>query len=137
MAYSRTDEHVGEWAVTLGGRSREELFGELARVIARAAGRPVGPAGSWELVSVESPDATALLVAWANELVGRSEIAHRAYDEVRAPRIGETPGGLRLDAEVRGRAVPAWRSPIKAATYHDAIVEGRGRRWRARILFDV
>ncbi len=137
MAYARTHEHVGEWAVTLGGRSREDLFEELARVIARAAGRPAGLAGTWESVTVEAPDVVALLVDWANELVGRSEIARRAYHEIRAVHIREESKGWRLDAEVRGREVPVWRSVIKAATYHDAAVEGHGSHWRARILFDV
>jgi SHS2 domain-containing protein len=46
-------------------------------------------------------------------------------------------GGLEPAAEVRGRAVPRWRSPLKAATYHGAVVERRDGAWRGEVLFDV
>jgi hypothetical protein len=133
-----TLEHVGEWRVELRAGSLEALLVELARVVAGSAGRPAGDAGAWERVTLSARDEATLLVDWANELVGRAEIARRAFDEVRRLVIGRRRGGgLELAAEVRGRAVPRWRSPLKAATYHGAVVERRDGAWRGEVLFDV
>lgn len=135
-AVSRTIQHVGEWRVDLRGDTLEEIFQELARVIARAAGTTGGPYGPWENIGVEARDRDALLVDCANELVSRSEIERRAYDQMRDIVIHEGVP-MRLHARVRGRPVKSWRSPLKAATYHDARLATDGERWRANVLFDV
>ncbi|HEX6058458.1 MAG TPA: archease [Gemmatimonadaceae bacterium] len=132
-----TLEHVGEWRVGLRAGSLEALFAELARVVARSAGQPAGDPGPWERVTLSARDEATLFVDWANELVGRAEIERCAFDAVRELEIRLRDGELELVAEVRGRAVPRWRSPLKAATYHDAVVERRGDAWRGEVLFDV
>jgi SHS2 domain-containing protein len=53
--------------------------------------------------------------------------------EVRALRI--TDG--RLEAEIRGRPVAVWQSPLKAATYHGLRLGREGDRWKAVVLLDV
>lgn len=135
-ASSRTIDHVGEWRVELRADTLEDIFHEVARVIARAAGTASGSHGPWEDVDIEARDREALLVDYANELVGRSEIERRAYDELRDLAVAEAPRP-RLRARVRGRPVTAWRSPLKAATYHGAKLSRDGHGWRASILFDV
>jgi SHS2 domain-containing protein len=84
-------------------------------------------------VSLTARDAPTLLVDWVNELIGRSEIGRRAYDEVRFQKLGDG----QLEAEVRGRQVEVWSSPLKAATYHGLELAQRANRWRAVLLFDV
>ena len=135
-ALSRTVEHVGEWRVELRAGTVAEIFQELARVIARVAGASSGSHGSWEDLEVEARDGEGLLVDYANELVSRSEIERRAYDEVRDIVIHED-GRSRIHARLRGRPVKSWRSPLKAATYHGARLSQEGEDWRASILFDV
>jgi len=135
-AGSRSEEHVGEWKVTLRADTLEELFAEAARVVARECGpvqRAPGGIEEWERVEIEARDAEALLVDWLNELLGRSEIHCRSYDEIRDLHLTDT----RLEAEVRGRPVRVWRSPLKAATYHGLEVKQEGGRWKAVVLFDV
>lgn len=135
-ASSRTAEHVGEWRVELRGDTLPEIFEELAQVIARAAG-PVGLAqGPPEEIDVEARDRAGLLVDYANELVSRSEIERRAYDEIRDIEIYEQ-GGPRIHARIRGRPVKSWRSPLKAATYHGVSLSREEEGWHASILFDV
>jgi len=138
-ASSRTLQHVGEWKVELRAGTLEELFAELARVVADAAGprgSPPAP-GDWEHVELAARDCTTLLVDWANELIGRSEIEQRAYGSVRNLIIESAPGGpARLSADVRGEPVVEWVSPVKAATYHGAALERQGD-WRAIVLLDV
>jgi SHS2 domain-containing protein len=135
-ASSHTVEHVGEWRVELRADTMPEIFQELARVIAAVAGESSAAPGPWEAIDVESRDRDALLVDWANELVSRSEIASRAYDDLRDVVIHEN-GRPHIEARVRGRPVVAWRSPLKAATYHGAHLTGDADGWRATVLFDV
>ncbi len=131
--YSRSEEHVGEWKVTLWADTLEELFAEAARVVSRSGGPARGAAGHWEAVSISARDTATLLADWMNELLGRSEVEGRAYGEVRSLRIVDG----RLEAEVRGRPITSWRSPLKAATYHGLELERQGARWRAVVLCDV
>ncbi len=131
--YSRSEEHVGEWKVALWADSLDDLFAEAARVVSRACGPVRGAPGLWEQISLAAKDTTTLLADWINELLGRSEVNGRAYSEVRRIRIRDG----HLEAEVRGRPVISWRSPIKAATYHDLLLERRDDRWRAVVVLDV
>jgi SHS2 domain-containing protein len=134
-ASSHTVEHVGEWRVELHADTLAEIFQELARVIARAAGTSSGSRGRWEEIEVEARGREGLLVDYANELVGRSEIDRRAYDEVRDVVIHDD-ARPRIHARMRGRLIESWRSPLKAATYHGAHPRD-GQGWRANVLFDV
>lgn len=134
---ARTTQHVGEWRVVVSGRDREAVFREVARVIANAIAGARGESGSWEHVRVDGRDWAALLVAWANELIGRSEASGRAYERVRNVRCATEDGGYLIEADILGRAVDDWRSPIKAATYHGVTLEPRDSRWRATLLFDI
>src|SRR5437879_5112054 len=82
---SRTLHHVGEWKVELRANTIEEIFVGVARILADAVGpsHSSAPPGTWERVELEASDPAALLVDWANDLIGRSEVAGRAYDNVR------------------------------------------------------
>ena len=135
-ASSQTVEHVGEWRVELRADTLTGIFEELARVIARLAGTTSGSRGPWQEIEVDARDRDGLLVDYANELVSRSEIDGRAYDEVRDVVIRDH-GQPRIQARVRGRAVTSWRSPLKAATYHGAQLSPDAGGWRANVLFDV
>jgi len=139
-ATSRTLHHVGEWKVELDASTIEELFAEVARVIAEQAGvaHTRDDGGEWEPVTLDATDLAALLVDWANELIGRGEVAGRRYDAVRNLTIDTTAGSPpRLVAELRGTPVDEWVSPIKAATFHGADVRPTQDGWRAAVLFDV
>jgi SHS2 domain-containing protein len=137
---SRTMHHVGELKVEAVAPTLEELFAEIARVIAEraGAGRARAEDAQWESVALEATDLVALLVDWANELIGRGEITCRRYDAVRNLTIDATVASApRLVGEVRGTSVDEWISPIKAATYHGAEVQQTAEGWRAAVLFDV
>ena len=139
-ATSRTLQHVGEWKLEVCGATIEELFTEVARILADAAGprRPTDTPRAWERVELKAPDDATLLVDWANELIGRSEVAGRAYGGVRNLVVGSaSDGAARLSADVRGDPVDEWVSPVKAATYHDAVVAHDGSEWHAVVLLDV
>jgi SHS2 domain-containing protein len=84
-------------------------------------------------VALHARDDATLLVDWLNELLGRSEVTGRAYDQVRGLQVG----GGRLAGEIRGKLVRQWRSALKAATYHGLVLERDGTRVSAVVLFDV
>lgn len=137
-AESRTIEHVGEWRVALSADTLEDLFAEVARVIASSAGSTHVEATEWEPVTITARDVPTLLADWANELLGRSEAAGLSYGEVRHVRVRHHRDGTEeIAAEVRGQPVEEWISPLKAATYHGLSLERRARRWHAMLLFDV
>lgn len=135
---ARTEEHIGEWKVSITADSPEEIFEELARVIAHAAGTGEGDAVAWEALEVSARDLPTLLVDVANELIGRGEAHGVAYDELADVSIVTDAGGDRaLRARVRGRRVAHWLSALKAATYHAPKLERHEGRWRAEVLLDV
>lgn len=148
-ATARFEEHVGELKLALHAPTLERLFVEAARVVARECGTPGGPAGPWDVVHLSARDAATLLVDWLNELIGRSEVENRAYDEVRGLRLSTSDAGapaagrssssstVTLDAEIRGTPVPIWESALKAATYHGLELVPESDGWRATVLFDV
>ncbi len=140
-ATGRTLPHVGEWKVELRGHTRNDLFQRVAPLIAFTAGRTSEPPTAWEQVALSARDEVALLVDWANELIGRSEASGAAYTDVRnlevAPPVEHAGDPWRLTAEVCGRPVAEWRSALKAATYHGAMVERDRGGWRGTLLFDI
>jgi SHS2 domain-containing protein len=136
---AETGEHVGEWKVIVSGRRLEDVFEATARVIANATGRTSDedPA-AWESIDITARDVPTLLVDWANELLGRSEVTGLAYAELRSVRVVQLPGGsARASAQLRGKRVTQWTSQLKAATYHALLLEKRGNEWHAEVLFDV
>ncbi len=135
----RTPEHVGEWKVTVSGTTLEDIFVATARLIARAAGHTTDEQLSeWEPIEVTARDIATLLADWANELIGRTEVSGRAYTELRAVEVSlRERGSARVTAQLRGKRVTQWSSPLKAATYHSLSLEKEGGEWRAQVLFDV
>jgi SHS2 domain-containing protein len=136
----RLDPRAAELRLALEADSREELFLEAARVVSRESGDASGPPGEWALVRLSAPDPATLLVEWINDLIGRSEIEHRALGEVRGLRLVEGAAGpeaATVEAEVRGPRVTEYTSPIKAATLHGLTLGRSGARWRAEVLLDV
>jgi SHS2 domain-containing protein len=136
---SVTPDHVGEWKVTISGRTLEDVFVATARIIANAAGHTTEeePA-EWESIEVTARDVPTLLVDWANELIGRSEATGLAYSEMHTVRVSQPrDGSARVSVMARGKRVAQWTSPLKAATYHALSLEKNDHEWHAEVLFDV
>jgi SHS2 domain-containing protein len=127
------DPHAAELKLTIRADSLPELFEEAARVVSRECGSAEGPRGDWATIELSARDRGTLLVDWINELIGRSEVERRAFDEVRVKTLSETA----LEAEVRGKPVTCFTSPLKAATFHGLTLVPERNRWRAEVLIDV
>jgi SHS2 domain-containing protein len=128
-------DHTSEVRVRLTAATLPALFAEAARAVrALLVDRvPDTPPAAPQEVELEAPDPGALLVAWVDELVFRSETDHLVFDEVDVRSVD----GRTLRATVRGRPVEALRTPVKAATFHDLQVERTPTGWRGQIVLDV
>jgi SHS2 domain-containing protein len=130
---SRPDPHFAEWKVTITADTMEELFVEAAQLVGRQCGRTSDETGPWRTLRVSGSDQTTLLVDWLNELIGLSESERRAFGDVRALRLYDT----RVTADIRGRPVVEWTSPLKSATLRGLRLEREGPRWKAEVRFEV
>jgi SHS2 domain-containing protein len=130
------EEHVGELRIRLDAPSREELFVEALRALAQLlAGSRRLPEATTEPVSVrvDAADLTALLVAWLNELIFRSETERRIYVDAHVQHLSDTE----IQALVRGAEVDELRTPVKAATYHGLEIKEKSNGVTATVIFDV
>ena len=107
--------HTGEVRIRIEARSCEELFAEAARALAELMGVPERePPGPWQQVALDARDREALLVAWLDELIARTEIDHLLYAEVAIDELSRN----QLRARIRGTPIAAPRTAVKAATLH-------------------
>lgn len=128
------EQHTGEVKIRLEGATLAELFTEAARALCELLGRPTtDPPGAWQRVTVSGRDREALLVAWLNELIARTEIDHLLYTEVAIDDLTST----RLDARIRGVPFAETRTAVKAATLHGLQIASSPTGTTATVILDV
>ena len=114
-AHAFQQEQTGELVVKLEGDKVEDLFTEAARALAELVGKPTNdPPGPWMHETVESVDQSALLVAWLNELIARTEVDHLIYTEVEIDELTET----QVRARIRGTPIAEKATTVVSATIH-------------------
>jgi len=128
------EQHTGEVKIRLAAKNLGELFSEAARALCDLLGvAETAPEGGWKRVSVTGRDHEALLVAWLNELVARTEIDHLLYREIAIRDLTAT----RLDAEIRGVEFAETRTAVKAATLHGLHITSDPHGVSATVILDV
>lgn len=128
------EQHTGEVKVRLQAPQLSELFVEAARALCELLGTAsADPPTEWQRVTVIARDRDALLVAWLNELIARTEIDHCLYREVTIHDLTEQ----RLDASIRGVAFRETRTAVKAATFHGLRIAAGSAGASATIVLDV
>lgn len=134
MASHAFEQHTGEVKVRLDAANIAELFAEAARALCDLLGvaRDEAP-GAWQQVSLTGRDREALLVAWLNELVARTEIDHALYRDVAIDDVTAT----RLDARIRGVPFRETRTAVKAATLHGLRIASGPDGASATLVLDV
>ncbi len=134
----RTIEHTADIGIEVEAGSLDELFAGAASGMFSLMVAPdsVSPAESRE-VSLQAADLGELMFLWLNELLYLSGANGLLFSSFDVKRIE----GFALEAEVKGEpADPGrhrMRQDVKAATYHELLVEERGDGWFARVIFDV
>jgi SHS2 domain-containing protein len=128
------EPHTGEVKVRIDAANLAELFAEAARSLCELMGRAAdGPPGEWQRLTVTGRDREALLVAWLNELVARTEIDHLLYCDVAIEDVTST----RLLASVRGVPIRETRTAVKAATMHGLTIAVDPGGASATLILDV
>ena len=91
---------------------------------------------SWLPLELEAGDHAELLVQLLNEVVFRLDGEGLISVALEVAELG--PGVLRGRLGVLPRAAGQRPGePVKAVTYHQALVEPRGAGWRAQVIMDV
>jgi len=129
------EEHVGEVRLRIEAPTLGELFEESGRALAELSAEvaPGAGLGAEERVELRARDTAALLVAWLNELVFRSETRKVVYDDLHVDRVDATS----LVARIRGREPASSRTAVKAATMHGVRVEASPHGFVAAVVLDV
>jgi SHS2 domain-containing protein len=113
-------EHSNEVTVELEGATIEDLFVEAARAVADLSGSPTGdPPGAGVHDWVDSTSREALLVAWINELVERTEIDHLLYTDVEIDDLTDK----QVRARLGGRPIGKRENTIVEAQLHASKIE--------------
>ncbi|MBX3470982.1 MAG: archease [Planctomycetes bacterium] len=132
-------DHTGDFGVDVEAPDEATAVAACARAfLALLTDAPETVAEREALdVRVTGVDAPATLVALGNELLFLFEVerflcARFAPSTVEADVIAGTAHGERFDPARHPIA-----RPVKAVTHHEAALERRGRRVRARLIFDL
>lgn len=131
----RQIDHTADLALEIWAPSQEELLGEAARAVTliMIGGGEVTGAERRHL-AFEALDAEDRLVHWVNEIIYLAVTEGFLFA---AATISLGDAGL--EAELAGEADAAGRlsSELKAATYHDLLLQETPGGWRARLVIDV
>jgi SHS2 domain-containing protein len=126
-------EHTADIGIRATGASLEEVFEQATAGLAEVLGawRP-GP-GEPEALAVAGDDPGGLLVDWLNEILWLLEVRQAAVAGVRVRRVG----GGRASGELALTGGPPDGTTVKAATFHQLLVEPADGGWVAEVYLDV
>jgi SHS2 domain-containing protein len=133
MTYSFL-EHTADVRMNVEAATREALFQDAVAGMFAVLKPSVLPERAAHVVTVRSPDASALLIDFLNETLSLAHANREAYLSVSFESLSETE----LRATVDGRRVSSFGDDIKAATYHEAsVARDPAGVWHARVVFDI
>lgn len=131
----RIEGHTSEVRLVLQAPTLRELYGQAAAALAEVmcvGTRPPAGAQSHN-VQIEARDAAAVLVDWLDELIFQVEQTGLVFP---APEI-RSASAHRLHATLTGEEPVEWKTPVKAATFHDLRVDESDDGYRAVVVVDV
>lgn len=127
--------HTADLRIKLTADSLKNLFKEAARTVAKILSKnPKGEVSAARKISVNSPDRTALLIDFLNEILTLSQINKEVYSKITFSEFSEN----HLGAKIEGVKVDGFNEDIKAATYHEAdIKQNKDAQWETILVFDI
>jgi SHS2 domain-containing protein len=133
-----TIEHTADIGIEVEAESLEELFAGAARAMFSIMVDLDGVSAVLSReVSLDASDLVDLMFEWLNELIFLVSANRLVQCDFEVGSVS----GERLEATVRGEEIDSGRHSleleIKAATFHEMVVEERGEGWYARVIFDV
>jgi SHS2 domain-containing protein len=129
-------EHTADLRIKVHGQDLTELFVNAALAVAEQQKPDISqqkPTEEWELVAIESPDINSLLVDWLNEILSRSDLNDKVYNNFQIEELTED----HLQAKIAGQKIDQKQVEIKAATYHGLEVKKVNEHWEATVIFDI
>jgi SHS2 domain-containing protein len=88
-------------------------------------------------INVEAPDRESLLVNWLDELNFLAQTKYLLFPEFKIKNITDTS----IEAVALGEKIQSgkhhMKREIKAATYHNLLVEKNTDGWRVQVIFDI
>jgi SHS2 domain-containing protein len=128
--------HTADVRLRVAASSVEELFRDAVRGM-YAVMRGEREENAHDVVRTieveDSPDTTALLVDFLNEVLNRAQIGRELFSDVVFMRFD----GTSLTAELSGIAPASFEEDVKAVTYHEADVRQDGGGWTTMLVFDL
>ena len=131
-------EHTADVGLHASGVTLRELFAHVAEGMESLLVAPEQVLSQVKReIRVEGHDAVSLLINWLNELIFLFDTEYLIFRHFEIADLDET----RLHAFAHGEPYDARRhdlgSAIKAATWHDAVVEQVEGGYRATVIFDI
>jgi SHS2 domain-containing protein len=90
----------------------------------------------WLPLDIDGADWSELLVALLNEVVFQADGQGLITTALKVRELGRDRLIARLGV-IPLNENHRWVEPVKAVTYHQAMVEQQGNRWRGEVLMDV
>lgn len=126
-------QHTADIRIEISAASPEDVFADGVRGLMEVMKPEAAGDAVTVTVEVESPDLTALLVDFMNEILLRCHIRRQAFE----------PESILLDensvvARLRATTVIRFEEDVKAVTYHEADVRRNDDgSWTTTIVLDV
>ncbi|PIQ75421.1 MAG: archease [Candidatus Portnoybacteria bacterium CG_4_8_14_3_um_filter_40_10] len=132
-------DHPADLKIKAFGKDLAEVFVNAALAIADQQTRflELAPksAKKEEEILIESDGFESLLVDWLSEILYRSEINKKVYNNFEVTEFLEDP--YKIKAKIKGIAVESKNIDIKAVTYHNLEIKKISDHWEAVIVFDI
>ncbi len=127
-------EHTADWSLRVWASTREALFVDAAQGMYALAGAQAAPgADERHTMECQAEDYEALLVAWLQEWLYRTEMLGQVFEAFHVDRLSPT----RLSGGAVGRPAGRLDKLIKAVTYHNLKIDPTAEGFEATIVLDV
>lgn len=128
-------EHTADLKIEGQGKSKEDLFASLAFGLQEImAGKKIAkiPVRVKRNIEVSGNDLSSLLINFLNELIFLSE----KYGEIYSRFKIQIKKNQKIEGEIEGAKLPIVLE-VKAATFHDFVLEKKDKKWKAVVVFDI
>jgi SHS2 domain-containing protein len=133
-------DHTADLGLRIHATDLDDLYRTVAEALfdVMVVNRQAVRARDRECVSLLADSPESLLISWLNELIYRSETAHRFFSKF---DVRVSPEGSRLEAEIFGEPVDLDRHlvdhEVKAVTHHGLRLIHEEGGWLAEVILDI